>query len=208
MLSETKGVNMHATTVAKIESGDRAVRINEAVAIADLLDVSLDSIIGRHIDSDNEFRYTFRNLTEGAEDSLSVLQEHQRGTMNRLHAVLEFPFLESKSVAALGRSAADAISTAMDELFALAQLRVPVRTEEEKAFWGDAGAKMQLPKGSIGNVLASAEQRGMTPAEALAEAFEQGSEPTVFVDADDAGLIVELTGLVRKNDKKGDEPEA
>ena len=38
---------MHPTTVAKIEAGDRSVRINEAAGIADLFEVSLDSLLGR-----------------------------------------------------------------------------------------------------------------------------------------------------------------
>ncbi len=47
MLSD-KGIHpMHPTTVAKIEAGDRSVRITEAVGIADLLDVSLDTLLGR-----------------------------------------------------------------------------------------------------------------------------------------------------------------
>jgi hypothetical protein len=40
---------MHPTTVAKIEAGDRSVRINEAVGIADLFEVSLDSLLGRKL---------------------------------------------------------------------------------------------------------------------------------------------------------------
>ena len=38
---------MHPTTVAKIEAGDRSVRINEAVGMADLFEVSMDSLLGR-----------------------------------------------------------------------------------------------------------------------------------------------------------------
>jgi Helix-turn-helix len=47
MLSDRGIAPMHATTIAKIEAGTRSVRINEAVAIADLFDVSLDSLSGR-----------------------------------------------------------------------------------------------------------------------------------------------------------------
>lgn len=43
------GINpMHATTVAKIEAGDRSVRISEAVGLADLFEVSLDSLLERN----------------------------------------------------------------------------------------------------------------------------------------------------------------
>ena len=38
---------MHATTLAKIEAGTRSVRINEAVALAELFDVTVDALLGR-----------------------------------------------------------------------------------------------------------------------------------------------------------------
>jgi transcriptional regulator with XRE-family HTH domain len=44
----SKGIApMGASTIAKIEAGTRSVRINEAVAIADLFEISLDSLLGR-----------------------------------------------------------------------------------------------------------------------------------------------------------------
>jgi transcriptional regulator with XRE-family HTH domain len=47
MLSDRGIQPMHPTTVAKIEAGDRSVRINEAVGIADLFEVPVDSLLGR-----------------------------------------------------------------------------------------------------------------------------------------------------------------
>ena len=49
MLSD-KGIPMHWTTVAKIEKGDRSVRIDEAAGIADLFEVSLDVLLDRSRD--------------------------------------------------------------------------------------------------------------------------------------------------------------
>jgi transcriptional regulator with XRE-family HTH domain len=46
MLSD-KEIPMHPTTIAKIEAGDREVRIDEAAGIADLFGVSLDALLGR-----------------------------------------------------------------------------------------------------------------------------------------------------------------
>ena len=44
MLSD-KGIDgIYPTTIAKIEAGDRAVRIDELLAIADLFEVSLDGL--------------------------------------------------------------------------------------------------------------------------------------------------------------------
>ncbi len=41
---------VYATTVAKIEAGDRTVRIDEAAAFADIFGLPLDELIGRHLD--------------------------------------------------------------------------------------------------------------------------------------------------------------
>ena len=47
-LLEAQGVTpMHATTVAKIESGKRSVRVVEALGMAEVFDVSIDSLMGR-----------------------------------------------------------------------------------------------------------------------------------------------------------------
>ena len=43
-----KGINMHWTTIAKIEKGgERSVRIDEAAAFADVFGVSVDHLLGR-----------------------------------------------------------------------------------------------------------------------------------------------------------------
>jgi transcriptional regulator with XRE-family HTH domain len=61
---------MHATTIAKIEAGTRSVRINEAVGIADLFDVSLDSLMGRKPKAQRDERaYLLRLLRDTSRES-------------------------------------------------------------------------------------------------------------------------------------------
>lgn len=60
MLSDN---GFHATTIAKIEAGDRTVRIDEATAIADLLGLSLDALLGR------------KGLEDDASHALSALTD-------------------------------------------------------------------------------------------------------------------------------------
>jgi transcriptional regulator with XRE-family HTH domain len=67
-----KGIKpMHATTIAKIEAGVRSVRINEAVGIADLFGVSLDSLLGRRPGAgrDHERAYLLRSLRDTSRGS-------------------------------------------------------------------------------------------------------------------------------------------
>jgi transcriptional regulator with XRE-family HTH domain len=69
MLSDRGIAPMHATTIAKIEAGTRSVRINEAVGIADLFDVSLDSLMGRKPSQRNERAYLLRLLRDTSRES-------------------------------------------------------------------------------------------------------------------------------------------
>ena len=76
MLSD-KGINpMHPTTVAKIEAGDRSVRINEAVGIADLFEVSLDSLLGRKPGAPqrSELTYLLRALRQSSQQVIAALE--------------------------------------------------------------------------------------------------------------------------------------
>ena len=65
MLSDNGIYPMHSTTIAKIEAGERSVRINEAVGIAELFGVSLDFFVGRKLGPQlNEVTYALRVLRE------------------------------------------------------------------------------------------------------------------------------------------------
>ncbi|MGO9507584.1 MAG: helix-turn-helix domain-containing protein [Mycobacterium sp.] len=62
MLSDKGIAPMHTTTLAKIEAGTRSVRINEAVGIADLLEVSLDTLVGRQLPDDTTLTFAMTTL--------------------------------------------------------------------------------------------------------------------------------------------------
>lgn len=69
-----RGVAMHATTVAKIEAGERGVRIDEAVGIADVLDVPLEWMLGRQSTGPaSEIRYSLRALQDRAQETITGL---------------------------------------------------------------------------------------------------------------------------------------
>jgi transcriptional regulator with XRE-family HTH domain len=60
-LLEKRGVNLHSTAVAKVEAKQRDVRIDEAVAIADMLDMPLDALLGRGTQPGTALAYVLRN---------------------------------------------------------------------------------------------------------------------------------------------------
>lgn len=66
-----KGIKgIYPTTIAKIESGERAVRIDEAAAIADLFEMSLDSLLGRNPSAEvTELDFQLRTLRDTARQS-------------------------------------------------------------------------------------------------------------------------------------------
>jgi transcriptional regulator with XRE-family HTH domain len=68
---------MHGTTVAKIEAGDRSVRINEAMGFADLFEIPVESLVGRvpHGSAHDSLISTVRGLLVAAHGSISQVAE-------------------------------------------------------------------------------------------------------------------------------------
>ncbi|MGH6683963.1 MAG: helix-turn-helix transcriptional regulator [Pseudolabrys sp.] len=86
-----KGIHsIYPTTIAKIESGERAVRIDEAAAIADLFDVSLDVLMGlRGVDDDAAYALTVL-ADEAQQLTPAVVQIRDR--LRRAYRQLEAQF--------------------------------------------------------------------------------------------------------------------
>ena len=71
-----KGIdNMHHTTVAKIESGDREIKLDEAAAMADLFGLPLDSMMGRRqATREDEIAHDVRVLRDIARQGLAEVR--------------------------------------------------------------------------------------------------------------------------------------
>jgi transcriptional regulator with XRE-family HTH domain len=78
---------MHATTIAKIEGGTRSVRINEALGIADLFGISLDTLMGRANEPDDAVQLAFalrllrdtaRTASDRTLDEVREIQQYVR----------------------------------------------------------------------------------------------------------------------------------
>src|SRR4051794_147506 len=72
---EARGIPMHWTSIAKIENGPRSVRIEEAAAIADFFNTSVDSLLGRNIDAGAEVEYMVRSITSNAERAAGQVRD-------------------------------------------------------------------------------------------------------------------------------------
>lgn len=69
LLTDNGIENMHATTIAKLEAGVRAIRIDELAGIADLLGISVDTLLGRTARPHDDILHALRSLLETAQNA-------------------------------------------------------------------------------------------------------------------------------------------
>ena len=77
MLADRCSQSIDPTTVAKIEAGRRSVRINEAVAIADLFEVSVDALLGRQESDDTTLTFAMTTLMDYVRDAEGQILQAQ-----------------------------------------------------------------------------------------------------------------------------------
>jgi transcriptional regulator with XRE-family HTH domain len=97
-LLSPKGIEVYPTTIAKIEAGDRSARIDEVAAIADLFEVSLDTLLGRSTTPKNDRMYAFRSLVDAAHRAkldVSTIEATLRDRVIELAALGPRGFMES-----------------------------------------------------------------------------------------------------------------
>jgi transcriptional regulator with XRE-family HTH domain len=123
MLSDRE-IPMHWTTVAKIEKGNRSVRIDEAAGIADLFEVSLDALMGRTIGSERDLLYTVQHALQTSHQAPAQIALLEGELRERVAEMEAFEFDECTAVATDYRRAAKALARARDALVStLAPLR-------------------------------------------------------------------------------------
>jgi transcriptional regulator with XRE-family HTH domain len=67
-----KTTPMHWTTIAKIEHGERSVRIDEAAAFADVFGVSVDYLLGRRARPKSDLMFALRRAAEAVSNTRSM----------------------------------------------------------------------------------------------------------------------------------------
>jgi transcriptional regulator with XRE-family HTH domain len=113
-----KDIHMHWTTIAKIEKGERSVRIDEAAAIADLFDVSVDTLLGRKPTAQRDLRYALGALTDAVFTSRTELHRTSKTLQDRLDDIpREYEGYDSLARLVRGLSKhLDAANAVLDEL--------------------------------------------------------------------------------------------
>jgi transcriptional regulator with XRE-family HTH domain len=126
LLSDNGIPKMHPTTIAKIEAGDRAVRIDEAAGIADLFVVSLDSLLGRRAGlEEDELTYRLRALRDTAAKHLMEVGVIANAVSDRLTDVLQLEFEGREDIEATGKRADDALGAAQTALWKISSYELP-----------------------------------------------------------------------------------
>ncbi len=122
-----KGVEVHTSTIAKIESTrqPRAVRLAEAAAIAGLFDVSLDALLGRSVAAEKDAVYAFEALLHTARQAAWQTSSIEDSLRDRL-AELAAPDLTKGWVGAVQSDCARACDALAEATSALqAALKPP-----------------------------------------------------------------------------------
>jgi transcriptional regulator with XRE-family HTH domain len=128
MLSD-KGIDhIHTTTVAKIEAGERDIKLDEAVALADLFGMPLDLMLGRSEAPGDDLAFAVLALLDAAGGAMRQIAGVREGLFPRLREALAFDFEGRGFVEAQGRRAVNGLTEAQDAVSKLA-LRLPDLTE-------------------------------------------------------------------------------
>ncbi|MBN7412670.1 helix-turn-helix transcriptional regulator [Mycobacteroides abscessus] len=123
-LLSSNGFQTYPTTIAKIEAGDRAVKIEEAIALADLFDITLDALTGRNYEPTGQVA-EMRALSATAEklmpeissarDQLANAAERLEGQRNRELFDSALDDIRDRE-RALSRPGAAAVDGALDDI--------------------------------------------------------------------------------------------
>ena len=76
-----RGVPAYPTTVAKIESGERSVKLDEIAAIADIFGVSIDTFIGRQSNPARDKQFIFGAMARELEQAGPQISQVQTNLM-------------------------------------------------------------------------------------------------------------------------------
>jgi transcriptional regulator with XRE-family HTH domain len=117
-----RGVPMHWTTIAKIEKGTRSVRIDEAAAIADLFEVSLDVLAGRQAVPGDDPAFALRALRDIAASSMWQIGGLRDALVVRFREALAFDFKGRDLVERQAERAHNGLTEAQDAVTQLTLL--------------------------------------------------------------------------------------
>jgi transcriptional regulator with XRE-family HTH domain len=103
--------SMRNTTIAKIEGGDREIKLDEAAALAELFGRSVDSLLGRRQGARQDLRYALGAMEDAAYTSRDELDRVSKSLRDRLNEI-PADFAEHETLARLVRDCCGHLSAA------------------------------------------------------------------------------------------------
>ena len=146
---------MYASAVAKIESGQRAVRIEEAEAIAELFGVSVDSLLGRQVGVERDLAYSLRGVLASTRQCGRQMEAVRDTFTEALSELINLDFPQRELVEEDAVRAVRAMDDAKQALLRISEFRLPA----------DAAVTMRIERildASLNQILAELEVYGPT----------------------------------------------
>jgi transcriptional regulator with XRE-family HTH domain len=143
-LLKARGVNLHTTSLAKIEAGERTVKIDEAAGIADLFEVPLDSLLGRKAGLESDLAYALRAVSDTARESSHQIARIANTLSERLVDVRVFEFEGRDAFEAEGDRALMALRDALQALHRVSTFEAPREVGQRKGFVERSNTEAQL----------------------------------------------------------------
>lgn len=133
---------VYASTVAKIESTGkpRAVRLAEAAAVAELFEVSLDTLLGRTTNPPNDRAFTLRGVLDTAQQCSSQLHGIENTLSERFMELRNLDFEGLEELQTEAAAAAKGLKVAREALARIAMFRMAAMAGIKLRFDGKAGA--------------------------------------------------------------------
>lgn len=139
-----RNVSTYATTVAKIEAGDRAVRLDEAVAIADIFGMSMDAFLGRGHSPEARLTDVLRTLQSTARQATEFATAGAAALRDRSVELTGFQFEGRDDLIARTDAACDALTQSAAALRKLLQINTSDDIEVAVgAFWDDVAKRVK-----------------------------------------------------------------
>jgi hypothetical protein len=122
-LLRDKGFRTHTTTIHKTENDQRPVPVDEASAIADLFEVSLDKLLGRDLGVERDLVYMLQSASQTALQAAPMIASLEASVSELITEISEFEFDERDELVSAWTQLSMLLSQAGEALAKLARNR-------------------------------------------------------------------------------------
>ncbi len=119
------GIAGNGSTIAKTESGDRGVKIDELSALADIFNVSVDTLLGRRTPLQDDLLHGIRNVIDTAKQGRAQINLVRGMFVDRLRDIDGVTFNGRQDMDANAVAAVEGLTAAYEALGRIADTHLP-----------------------------------------------------------------------------------